>query len=68
MFEDTHITSATDVILAHKKIHGRSVVTTWLVGFQVNDELDGVMASSSNAVSRTTRESPVLETTMRSRA
>jgi hypothetical protein len=36
---------------------------TWQVGLQVDDELDGVMTSSSDAVSRTTRESP---TTMRS--
>jgi hypothetical protein len=32
----------------------------------VDDELDDVMASSSNAVPRTTRESPTLATTMRS--
>jgi hypothetical protein len=31
----------------------------------VDDELDGVMASSSDAVSRTTRESSTLATTMR---
>jgi hypothetical protein len=33
---------------------------------QVDDELDGVMAPSSDAVPRTTRESPALATTMRS--
>jgi hypothetical protein len=32
----------------------------------VDDELDDVMVSSSNAVPRTTRESPTLATTMRS--
>ena len=32
----------------------------------MDDELDDVMVSSSNAVSRTTRESPALATTMRS--
>jgi hypothetical protein len=31
----------------------------------VDDELDGVMASSSDAMSRTTRESSTLATTMR---
>jgi hypothetical protein len=38
----------------------------WQVGLQVDDELDDVMASSSNAIPRTTRESPTLATTMRS--
>jgi hypothetical protein len=38
----------------------------WQVGLQVDDELDDVMTSSSNAVSRTTRESPTFVTTMRS--
>jgi hypothetical protein len=33
----------------------------------VDDELDDMMASSSNAVPRTTRESPTSATTMRSR-
>jgi len=32
----------------------------------VDDELDGVTASLSDAVPRTTRESPALATTMRS--
>jgi hypothetical protein len=32
----------------------------------VDDELDGVMASLSDAVPKTTRESPALATTMRS--
>jgi hypothetical protein len=38
----------------------------WQVGLQMDDELDDVMASSSNAMPRTTRESPTLVTTMRS--
>jgi hypothetical protein len=38
----------------------------WQVGFQVDDELDGVTASSSVEVPRTTRESSALATTMRS--
>jgi hypothetical protein len=39
---------------------------TWEVELQVHDELDGVTASLSDAVPRTTRESPALATTMRS--
>jgi hypothetical protein len=39
----------------------------WQIRLQVDDELDGVMASSSDAVSRTTRESSTLATTMRPR-
>jgi hypothetical protein len=39
---------------------------TLQVGLQVDDELDGVMAPSSVAVPRTTRESSALATTMRS--
>jgi hypothetical protein len=46
------------------RIHGRSVVTE--VELQVDDELDGMMAPLSDAVPRTTRESPALATTMRS--
>jgi hypothetical protein len=38
----------------------------WQVRLRVDDELDGLMASSSDAVPRTTRESPALATTMRS--
>jgi hypothetical protein len=37
----------------------------WQVGLHVDDELDDVMAPSSDAVPRTTRESPTLATTMR---
>jgi hypothetical protein len=37
----------------------------WQVRLRVDDELDGLMAPSSDAVPRTTRESPVLATTMR---
>jgi hypothetical protein len=36
------------------------------VELQVDDELDGVTAPLSDAVLRTTRESPALATTMRS--
>jgi hypothetical protein len=39
---------------------------TWQVGLQVDDELDSVMASSSDAMPGTTRESPTLATAMRS--
>jgi hypothetical protein len=38
----------------------------WQVGLQVDDELDDVMVSSLNAVLKTTRESPMTATTMRS--
>jgi hypothetical protein len=38
----------------------------WQVGLQVDDELDDVMVSSSDAVPGTIRESPTLATTMRS--
>jgi hypothetical protein len=38
----------------------------WEVELQVDDELDGVTAPLSDAVPRTTRESPTLATTMRS--
>jgi hypothetical protein len=38
----------------------------WQVRLQVDDELDGVMAPSSDAVPRTTEESSTLATTMRS--
>jgi hypothetical protein len=47
------------------RIHGRSVVTYvagWASG---DDELDGVTTPLSNAVPRTTQESPMLVTTMR---
>jgi hypothetical protein len=37
----------------------------WQVELQVDDELDGVAAPSSDAVPRTTRESLALATTMR---
>jgi hypothetical protein len=69
MFEDTHTTSGTTVVRAHKNLwpvssdlHGRLVAT------QMDDELDDVMVSSLDAVPRTTRESPTLATTMRSPA
>jgi hypothetical protein len=39
---------------------------TWQVELQVDNELDGVTAPLSDAVRRTTRESPALATTMRS--
>jgi hypothetical protein len=48
------------------RIHGWSIATYVAGWLQVDDELDDVMASSSNAVPRTTRESPTLATTMRS--
>jgi hypothetical protein len=38
----------------------------WEVELQVDDELDSVTASLSDAVPRTTRESPALAMTMRS--
>jgi hypothetical protein len=38
----------------------------WQVGLQVDDEMDDMMAPLSVAVPRTTRESSVLVTTMRS--
>jgi hypothetical protein len=49
----------------HTRIHGRSIVTYVVGWLQVDDELDDAMASSSNAVPRTTRESSMLTTTMR---
>ncbi|PWZ39654.1 hypothetical protein Zm00014a_018608 [Zea mays] len=66
MFNDTHTTSATTIVPTHKNSWPVSSDFTWQVGLQVDDELDDVMASSSNAIPRTTRESPTLATTMRS--
>jgi hypothetical protein len=68
MFEDTHTTSAMVVVPAHKNSWSISTRLTWQVGLQVDDELIGVMAPSSDAVPRTTRESSTLATTMRSPA
>jgi hypothetical protein len=68
MFEDTHTTSAMAVVPAYKNSWLIRTRLTWQVGLQVDDELNGVMASSSDAVPRTTRESPTLATTMRSPA
>jgi hypothetical protein len=66
MFEDTHTTSTTAIVPAYK--NSWPVSTYVQVGLQVDDELDDVMTSSSNAVPRTTRESSTLATTMRSLA